>query len=102
MIANLTDAISKYGQAAGLPKFGGTDDASTGGVSFGDILKQTTQNLLATQGKAEAVGQQAAVGKANLVDVMTSINNAQVTLQTVVSVRDRLVDAIKSVMATAV
>lgn len=102
MISNIADAISKYSQAGGLPKIGGADDGAGGGASFADILGQTVQGLASTQTKAEQVGQQAAMGKANMVDVMTAINNAQMTLQTVVSIRDRLVTAIQSVMQTAV
>jgi len=101
MVANIADAIAKYGQAAGLPKLGGTD-ASAGGASFGDFLQQATQNIVDTQNKAEQVSQQAAVGKANMVDVMTSINNAEMTLQTVMNVRDKLVQAVQDVMRTAV
>ncbi|HCM84020.1 MAG TPA: flagellar hook-basal body complex protein FliE [Alphaproteobacteria bacterium] len=101
MIGNIADAVTKYGQAAGLPKIGGASD-DVGGMSFGDMLRQATNSVTETQKRAEEVGQQAAVGKANMVDVMTAINNAEVTLQTVVSIRDRLVQAIQDVMRTAV
>lgn len=100
MIGNLADAVTKYGQAAGLPKIGGAAD--DGGASFGEMLKQATQSIADTQKTAEQVGHQAAVGKANMVDVMTAINNAELTLQTVVSIRDRLVQAIQDIMRTAV
>jgi flagellar hook-basal body complex protein FliE len=101
MVTNIADAIASYGKTAGLPKIGGMDDASAGGTSFGDILKQAGQSLMDTQGKAEQVSSQAAVGKANLVDVMTAVNNAELTLQTVMGIRDRLVSAIQDVMRTA-
>jgi flagellar hook-basal body complex protein FliE len=102
MVANIADAISSYGKAAGLPQMGGGADAATGGVSFSDFLQQAGQNLMDTQVKAEQAGQSAASGKANLVQVMTAISNAETTLQTVVNIRDRLVTAIQDVMRTAV
>ncbi len=101
MVANIADAISSYGKIAGLPQIGGTDTAAPG-TSFGDFLKQAGQSLQDTQMKAEQVGGQAATGKADMVQVMTAINNAEVTLQTVVNIRDRLVTAIQDVMRTAV
>lgn len=103
MVANITDAISSYGKTAGLPKLGGgADGAGMPGTSFGDFLKQAGEGLMNTQMKAEQASQQAAAGKANLVEVMTAINNAEVTLQTVMNIRDRLVTAIQDVMRTAV
>ncbi len=101
MVTNIADAIANYGKTAALPKIAGTDDASAGGTSFGDILKQAGQSVMDTQNRAEQVGMQAAVGKANLVDVMTAVNNAELTLQTVIGIRDKLVDAVTKVMQTA-
>ena len=103
MVANIADAISNYGKAAGLPQLGGgVNDAGAQGASFGDFLKQAGQNLMDTQVKAEQAGQSAASGHANLVQVMTAINNAETTLQTVLNIRDRLVTAIQDVLRTAV
>lgn len=102
MVANIADAISTYGKAAGLPKFAGAEETGLSGSSFGDLVKQASDKLQETQSKAEQAGQKAATGKANLVEVMTAINNAEVTLQTVVNIRDRLVTAIQEVMRTAV
>jgi flagellar hook-basal body complex protein FliE len=101
MIGNLADAVSKYGQAAGLPKVGG-GAAEINSISFGDVMRDVTQNIADSQKKAEEISGQAAVGKANLVDVMTAINNAETTLQTVVAIRDRLVQSIQEVMRMAV
>ena len=47
-------------------------------------------------------GEQAATqqvqGKANIVDVVQSVNNAEITLDTVVAVRDKVVQAYQSIM----
>jgi len=103
MVGNIADAIANYSKTSALPKLGGgSDDASAGGMSFGDVLKQAAQTLSDTQNKAEQVSMQATVGKANMVDVMTAMNNAQLTLQTVISIRDKLVEAVKSVTGTPV
>jgi flagellar hook-basal body complex protein FliE len=101
MVANIADAISSYGKAAGLPQSGGTD-AAAGGPSFGDFMEKVGQNLQDTQMKAEQAGQSVATGHADMVQVMTAIGNAETTLQTVINIRDRLVTAIQDVMRTAV
>ena len=39
-----------------------------------------------------------ATGKANIVDVVNSVNSAELTLDTVVAVRDKVVQAYQSIM----
>jgi flagellar hook-basal body complex protein FliE len=40
----------------------------------------------------------AVTGEADLTDVVTAVTNAELTLQTVVSVRDRLISAYQEIM----
>ena len=49
------------------------------------------------QGEQAAQGQVA--GKANIVDVVNSVNAAELTLDTVVAVRDKVVAAYQSIMS---
>lgn len=48
--------------------------------------------------KGEAVSAKAAVGKADLTEVVTAVTNAEVTLQTVTAVRDRVVNAYQEIL----
>ena len=103
MVDSIANAIASYGKVAGLPQNGiGTDNVATSGASFSDFLQKAGEGLMDTQAKAEAAAQSTATGNANLVQVMTAINNAEITLQTVTNIRDRLVTAIQDVMRTAV
>ena len=49
-----------------------------------------------TQGEQAAQSQ--VTGKANIVDVVNSVNSAELTLDTVVAVRDKVVAAYQSIM----
>ncbi|MND08593.1 flagellar hook-basal body protein FliE [compost metagenome] len=48
--------------------------------------------------KAEALTEKAVVGQAELMDVVTAVSNAEMTLQTVVAVRDRVLNAYQEIM----
>ena len=41
---------------------------------------------------------QAAIGKADLTDVVTAVTNAEMTLQTVTAVRDKVVSAYQEIL----
>ena len=59
-------------------------DAASGAV---DVGKAGDQQTIA-----------AAAGKAELADVITAVSNAEVTLQTVVAIRDRVIAAYQEIM----
>jgi len=66
--------------------------------SFGNLIKNTIDQVVATQKKSEAVSAAAVTGKANLTDVVQAVTEAEMTLQTVMAVRDRLVGAYQDIM----
>jgi flagellar hook-basal body complex protein FliE len=106
MNVNPSAAVTAYQQAlnrATEPATGdGEDDGvkvgSAGGVSFTDMLRSAVEAGSDTMTKSENVGLQAVGQKADIVDVVTAVNAAEVTLQTVVSVRDRMVQAYQEIM----
>ena len=78
-----------------------TDRISTGDddkFSFGSLIKNTIDQVVSTQKASEAVSAQAVMGKANLTDVVQAVTEAEMTLQTVMTVRDRLVSAYQDIM----
>ena len=89
--ANAYSNLKGVGQGAGL----GSGDKN---VSFGDILKTAAQSGVETIRHGEEVSAQAITGKADLTDVVQAINDAEMTLQTVVAVRDRMVSAYQEIM----
>jgi flagellar hook-basal body complex protein FliE len=75
---------------------------SVEGPGFGDILKQSLQGAIDAQHKSEQVSAASLVGKADMTEVLQAVNNAQLALNTVLAVRDRLVQAYEQIMRTSI
>ena len=73
---------------------GGKDD----GVSFSDFLKQKVGESIDTLKGSERTQAKAVTGEADLTDVVQAVTSAEMTLQTVVAVRDRLINAYQEIM----
>jgi flagellar hook-basal body complex protein FliE len=67
-------------------------------ASFGDLLEQVLTEAVDAGRKSEAQASQAVAGGANLQQVVEAVNAAEVTLQTVVAVRDRIIGAYQEIM----
>lgn len=74
----------------------------SGGANFGDMLKEATQSTITAQKTSEAVSAQAVMGKADLTDVVNAVNNAEVTLNMFLSVRDKMIDAYNAISRTQI
>lgn len=66
--------------------------------SFGDVLKSAAIKTIGTLRAGEAASARAVTGEASLPEVVQAITASEVTLQTVVAVRDRLVGAYQEIM----
>lgn len=66
--------------------------------SFGDILKNAAIKTIGTLRAGEAASAKAVTGEASLPEVVQAITASEVTLQTVMAVRDRLVGAYQEIM----
>lgn len=88
--ANAYAATSKGAEAPGLeaPKK----------ESFGDVLKNAAIKSIQTMRAGEAASAKAVSGEASLPEVVQAITASEVTLQTVVAVRDRLVSAYQEIL----
>src|SRR3954465_9602969 len=75
-----------------------TPPANLPGGSFGDFLTGAIKDSISTIRQGESAATQQVQGKANLVDVVQSVNAAELTLDTVVAVRDKVVAAYQSIM----
>ncbi|MDE1152313.1 MAG: flagellar hook-basal body complex protein FliE [Micavibrio sp.] len=80
----------------------GAIDAVSGAPSFGDVLKQSLSSAIDAQHNSEKVSAQALVGKADMTDVLQAVNNAEMALNTVLAVRDRVVQAYDQIMRTSI
>lgn len=85
-------------QGGGLPTGGPGAAGATEASGFGDLLKgvleQTTQQTRA----AEAQMSQAVQGQGSLIDVVTAISSAEASLETMVAVRDQVIQAYQEIM----
>lgn len=95
-------AIQAYAQAAqALSQAGQGADASAAAnptEGFGQMVEQQIGGLL-NQGQAfEAQGVDMIQGRADVVDVVTAVAETEVLLETVVTVRDRVIQAYQEIL----
>lgn len=97
------DAASAYGKIASAALTG--SGASAGGVAgrasgggFGDMLKGMMGDLTDATRGSEKVAAQALAHKAGVVDVVTEVSNAEMVVNTVVAVRDKVIQAYQDIM----
>lgn len=97
MVDKVSQAIGAYLNTAKMADkavSAGEDDS----FSFGSMIKNAVDSIVKTQKKSEAVSAQAVLGKADLTDVVQAVTDAELTLQTVTTVRDRMISAYQDIM----
>lgn len=72
--------------------------AAVGDSSFASLIDNMADQLVNSQNRAEKVSADAVVGEANITDVVMAMNDAEITLQTVISVRDKLISSYQRIM----
>jgi len=82
------------GSAAGTTAASPADPAS----SFGNFLSNAIKDSADTIRNGEKLATQHLAGRADIVDVVNAVNQAEITLNTVVAVRDKVVAAYQSIM----
>ena len=70
-----------------------------GKSSFSDMVKQGLQSAIDTQYKVEATKMDSLTGKVDLTDLVAAVNNAELTMNTVVAIRDKVISAYQSIIA---
>lgn len=68
------------------------------GGGFGEMLGEALQGALDANKAAEATSAKAVAGKADVTDVVTAVTNAEVALDTVVAVRDKVISAYQEII----
>jgi flagellar hook-basal body complex protein FliE len=71
---------------------------ASGTGSFTDFLTGAIKDSVQTMKSGEHLATQQVAGNANIVDVVNAVNSAEITLDTVVAVRDKVVQAYQSIM----
>ena len=93
--ANAYASLAKLTDPSGLTK--GAGEAS-GGQSFGALVKDAIAALSKTSHNSDMQAQAAAGGKANMIDVVTAVAESEVAIDTLVSVRDKVISAYEEIM----
>ena len=102
MVMNVADALAAYKQGGNLSGQSGLSVGGASGESFGDFLKSFAGDAVKTLETGEKAATDAATGKANIASVVTAINDAQLMLQTVVTIRDKVIAAYQSISQSAI
>lgn len=97
MVSNVASAIAAYSNAAErTPRADGATGAAPGG-SFADMVRDMVGNTVEAGRSAERISGEAMVGRADINDVVMAVTNAEMGLQTVVSIRDRIIEAYQQI-----
>jgi len=99
------DAASAYGKALGVGRTGGVGGSAgagsvgkSSGSAFGGMVESLVGNAAGSMRAAEAASARQVAGKGDLIDVATAMGAAETALDTVVAVRDRMVNAYTDIM----
>ena len=74
----------------------------TAGQSFVELLSEVGDTSIATANQSEKMGLRSITRDAELVDIVTAVSNAEVTLETVMALRDRLIQAYQEIIKTPI
>jgi flagellar hook-basal body complex protein FliE len=85
-----------------MAKIGGastaTSSAAASPASFGDFLTGAMKDAIGSMKAGEQAAAQQAAGQGDIVNVVNAVNQAEITLDTVVAVRDKVITAYQSIM----
>lgn len=96
MEMKILDAAQAYGEA--LKKGGGVGPAVGDGDKFKDMLTDAIKDTVDATAGAETASIKAVTGDADLIDVVAAVNNAELVVETVVAVRDRVIQAYNEII----
>jgi flagellar hook-basal body complex protein FliE len=90
-------AVAAYARAGGAAA-AEPATAAAGQPSFASWLRQAAEDVVSQQQATEQQAGAAVAGGADLTRVVTAVSEAELTLQTVIAVRDRVIEAYKDIM----
>jgi flagellar hook-basal body complex protein FliE len=87
-------AVAKMGGSS----VAGAANSSALPANFTDFLSNAVKDSMGSIKAGEQAAMQQTAGHADVVNVVTAVNNAELTLDTVVAVRDKVIGAYQSIM----
>ncbi len=91
-------AISNIGGAGAAGGATSPGAIGAGASDFTSFLQGALKDGMGTMKQGETMAARQVAGQANIVDVVNAVNQAEITLDTVVAVRDKVVAAYQSIM----
>jgi flagellar hook-basal body complex protein FliE len=102
MSINVSNAVAAYARNGSTVGGGGGGNgigprSSDPGKSFADLVGEAARNAIDAGQKSEKLTAMGIAGKADLTEVVTAVTNAEITLKTVLSIRDRVIQAYQEI-----
>ena len=94
--ANAYAALSRLNDETA--KLATSSDAQSAAPSFNSVLKDVIDAVSAAGQKSDAQAQAVALGKANMVDVVTAVAESETAIGTLVAVRDKVISAYEEIL----
>lgn len=103
MSTPISTVTSAYGNAARLlqdsAKPEGTSAiGSAGGGDFSSMLAESVQGVVDSGNKADQLSMDMLNGNANVVDMVTAVAESELAIQSMVTVRDKVISAYQEIM----
>ncbi|MCB9994158.1 MAG: flagellar hook-basal body complex protein FliE [Hyphomicrobiaceae bacterium] len=101
MSTPFTAATAAYSNAARLISNGGAGKSNPldgQGGDFASLLAKSVQSVVDTGNRSDQLQMQMLDGKANIVDVVTAVSETELAMDSMVSVRDRVISAYEEIM----
>jgi len=100
---DIRQAASAYNNIAGITNNAGnanaaTNTQATGSASFADMLGHALEGAVSSGEKAEKMSTLAMMGKADITELATAVSSAELALNTVVAIRDKVISAYQQIM----
>ena len=89
---------SPFANLGRLRDGGASGGTEAGGASFSAVLKDALSSVAEAGRKSDAQTVAMAAGKANVMDVVTAVAETDVAVSTLVSVRDKMIQAYEDIM----
>ena len=99
MVAQIAQAAAAYANVAGSAASPGMEARDRlPSLDFGDMVRDSIAGAVNAGQAAEQMSGQALLGRADVSEVVMAVNNAEVSLQTIVSIRDKMIEAYQQII----
>ncbi|MDV3250486.1 flagellar hook-basal body complex protein FliE [Devosia sp. BK] len=98
-VASLNDAASRLLSQASQPGAQLGTNAGKSGNEFAQMLAQSVQGVVDTGRSSDKMAIDMVNGKANVVDMVTAMSQTEFAIDSIVTIRDRVIQSYESIMS---